>query len=361
MKRVCFFNTSQSWGGGERWVRDTALMARRAGYEVHVVTNTHSALADRLEKHDTIRPHRCTIANLSFLNPFTLASFVRYFKKNRISTVILSLPTDAKVGGIAARLAGVESIIYRRGIALPVHDTGLNRLLFRSVLTHFICNSQETRRLALRDNPDLIPPERVTVIPNGLDREQLIDRHAAPLYAGRGEDAVIGHAGRLTEQKGQHLLLEAVHLLGERGHNVTLLVAGEGELMDSLLAHADQLGLGERVRFLGFVESMESFYNSIDFLAHPALWEGFGYVIAESMARGKPVVAFDLSSNPELIRDGQTGLLARPGDVADFADKLEAMIVDPALRRDMGERGKQHIREGFTLEVAFEKLAPLIR
>jgi len=361
MKKVCFFNTSRSWGGGERWVRDTALLARQVGYEVHVVTNTRSALADRLEKHDTIRPFRCKVANLSFLNPFTLASLVLYFKKNEISTVILSLPSDVKVGGMAARLAGVERIIYRRGIALPIRNTILNRFLFRSVLTHFLCNSQETKRLALRENPDLISPERITVIPNGLGSDHLADRHAAPLYTGRGEDAVIGHAGRLTEQKGQHLLLEAMHLLRERGHRVTLLMAGTGELMDALAAQAEGMGLGERVRFLGFVESMESFYGSIDFLAHPALWEGFGYVIAEAMARGKPVVAFDLSSNPELIRHGKTGLLARPGDVGDFADKLETMIVNPALRRDMGERGKRHIREGFTLEAAFEKLAPLIR
>jgi glycosyltransferase involved in cell wall biosynthesis len=361
MKKVCFFNTSRSWGGGERWVRDTALMARRAGYDVHVVTHADSALADRLEKHHDIRPHRCRIGNLSFLNPFTMASLVRYFRENRITTVILSLPSDAKAGGMAARLAGVESIIYRRGIALPVRDTALNRFLFRSVLTHFICNSQETRRLALRDNPALIPPERITVIPNGLGSDQLTDRHAAPLYAGRGEDAVIGHAGRLTEQKGQHLLLEAMRLLLDRGHNVTLLVAGVGELMDSLTARAERLGLGERVRFLGFVESMDAFYESIDFLAHPALWEGFGYVIAESMARGRPVVAFDISSNPELIRHGQTGLLARPGDVADLADKLEAMLADPATRRAMGERGKRHIREGFTIEGAFARLAGLIR
>lgn len=360
MKSICFFNSNKAWGGGERWVTDNALTAAERGYAVTAVTNADSALADRLEADGRIRVHRQGVSNLSFLNPLTVRKLTRFFRKTAPDGVVLSLPNDMKAGGIAARLAGVPAIIYRRGIALPVRNTALNRYLFGSVITAFMCNSEETRRLALKDNPHLIDPSRIVVNYNGVDLPAPGAETVPPLYPRRDDSVVLGNAGRLTGQKGQAMLLDVVAELKQRGHKVRLIIAGIGELEAELKQRAESLGITPEVEFAGFVESMPAFYNSIDILAHTALWEGFGYVIAEAMAHGKPVAAFDVSSNPELIEDGVTGLLARPGNIADFTDRLEQMMEHPAALEDMGRAGCSRVDRLFSKERAFERLAAML-
>ena len=279
VKSICFFNSNKAWGGGERWVTDNALAAAERGYAVTVATNAESALADRLEADGRVRVHRQAISNLSLLNPATLSALVRFFKETAPRGVVLSLPNDLKAGGVAAKLAGVPTIIYRRGIALPVRDTALNRYLFGSVITAFMCNSEETKRLALKHNPDLIDPARIVVNYNGVDLPPADAANAAPLYPRDDNAIVLGNAGRLTRQKGQDMLLRAVAELRQRGRNVRLIIAGIGELEAELKDLAGSLGIARHVEFAGFVESMPAFYNSIDTLAHSALWEGFGYVL----------------------------------------------------------------------------------
>ena len=359
MKSICFFNTNKAWGGGERWVYDNALTALRKGYDVRVVTNVKSALGDRLENETDLRVHRQNVSNLSFLNPLTLLSIRSYFTRTRPDALVMSLPSDMKVGGMAARMAEVPTIIYRRGIALPVRNTALNRFLFGSVITHFMCNSEETRRLALKENPDLIPAERVSVNYNGVDVRPEETAAIAPAYQRQGDEIIIGNAGRLTEQKRQDLLLEAVARLKSRGHNVKLLLAGVGELEEVLKQQVQTLGLQDDVVFLGFVKAMPALYNAMDFMAHTAHWEGFGYVLAESMAAGKPVVGFNVSSNPELIKDGETGYLVDVDDLEGFVDRMETLVVDADLRHRMGEAGRQRVDALFSSDRAFERLIAL--
>jgi len=360
LKSICFFNSNKAWGGGERWVADNARTAVEHGYDVNVVTNAHSALADRLERLGTVAIHRQAISNLSFLNPLAVSALVGFFKKTRPQGVILSLPNDLKVGGMAAKLAGVPTIIYRRGIALPVRDSALNRYYFKSVMTAFMCNSEETKRLALEANPGLMEESRIVVNYNGVDVPSPDAGSSAPMLPKKEGTVVLGNAGRLTRQKGQGMLLESFAKLRQRGHNVRLVIAGIGELETELKARAQVLGIAEDVTFVGFVESMPAFYNSIDILAHSALWEGFGYVIAEAMAHKKPVVAFDTSSNPELIDHGVTGLLARAEDVADFTDQLETMIKAPGSMGAMGAAGYARVERMFSTEKAFRRLVSML-
>ncbi|WP_319544031.1 glycosyltransferase [uncultured Pseudodesulfovibrio sp.] len=359
MKAVCFFNTGKAWGGGEHWVYENSLIASRNGYAVHVVANEKSVLGDRLEGLENIVVHRFSVSNLSFLNPLMMARLVMFFRRNAIDSVIFSLPSDVKAGGMAARCAGVRNIIYRRGIAVPVRNSAFNRFLFKSIITRMVCNSNETMRLVLKENPNLIDTSKVSIIYNGYDFAAYDKRPSAPVYQRIGKEVVIGNAGRLTRQKGQHMVIEAVRMLEERGHDVRLLIAGTGELEAELKEYARTRGLGKNIFFLGFVKDIKGFYQSVDILAHSALWEGFGYTLVEAQATRKPVVAFDVSSNPEVIADGVTGLLATPEDVTDFANKIESLIVSPERRKELGNNGRERVLAEFGSEQAFRKLTEL--
>ncbi|MGE4292859.1 MAG: glycosyltransferase [Desulfovibrio sp.] len=351
-RTICFFNSNRPWGGGEKFNHDFALLCRDAGLNVHVVANQGSVLAERLRHESGLTLHELRLGNLSFLNPLKLLTLRNLFRRERIETLVMALPADLKAGGLAARWAGVRRIVFRRGIAVPVRDSALNRLLYGKVLHRLLVNSLETKRCVLAHNARLIPEERIRLIYNGFDVVAYDALPGEPLVKRRGNEVLIGNAGRLTPQKGQQHLLEAARLLKDRGLDFRLLIAGTGESEDALRAEAARLDVEDVTEFLGFVKDMKRFHASLDIFALSSLWEGFGYVLVEAMASERAVAAFAISSNPEVVEDGVTGLLTLPGDAVALADALEALARDPSLRAEMGRKGRERVLERFDTRTA---------
>lgn len=352
-KTLCFFNSNKAWGGGEKWHFENALLARDKGYSVCVVANATSALADRLEKEQGIRLLRVPIGNMSFLNPSTLLRLVRFFRANAVQAIVMALPSDMKAGGIAARLAGVRDIIYRRGIAVPVRNSFLNRMLFHTVITKLIVNSVETKNCVLKHNAGMITEDRVHLVHCGFDVAAFDKAPVAPMVARKPGEVLIGNAGRLTPQKGQKLLIDTAALLKEQPLPFRILIAGTGEIEAELKAYAAQRGVTDVVEFLGFVSDMKSFHAGLDIFALSSLWEGFCYVQVEAMTLEHPVVAWNVSSIPEVVMDGETGYLCRPEDVRCFADRLLELMRDESLRKRLGENGRRRIIENFEMKKTF--------
>lgn len=350
---ICFFNSSAPWGGGEQWHYETALRARNAGYRVSVAAEGGGVLADRLKGEPGVELHLLRLGALSCLNPLALSKLARFFRRSEVDKVILCLPRDVKAGGIAARMAGVPDIIYRRGIAVPVRDRWTNRLLLGRVVTKVIVNSLETRRCLLAENPGLVPPERIHLVHCGLDVAAFDARRGRPLVARQPGEILVGNAARLTEQKGQRLLIEAAALLRGQLPGLRVLIAGTGELEAELKCLADRLGVRDTVRFLGFVSDMRAFHDSLDIFALPSLWEGFGIAQMEAMAAGLPVVAFRVSSIPEVVIHGETGLLSQP-DAKALADNLLRLAGDAPLRERMGRAGRARVLEHFDVHKVFD-------
>ncbi len=160
--------------------------------------------------------------------------------------------------------------------------------------------------------------------------------------------------------KGQKYLVEAAALLRDRGLDFRVAIAGKGELQDQLMGLVRKLDLDDYVEFTGFVENMKSFYAGLDVFCLPSLWEGFGYALVEAMTMEKPVVGFDISSNPEVVEDGKTGILVEPGNVQELADALEKMILDRKLREGMGAAGRKRVLENFDTPLVLDRLIDLI-
>ena len=368
-RTVCFFNTNPVWGGGENWHASYARLLRDRGWPVLVVARRGGELAERLRGEPGITLHETRLGNLSFLNPLRLRSLSSLFRRHDVGTVLFALPSDMKAGGLAARMAGVPRIIYRRGIAVPVKNSALNRWLFRSVITDLIVNSRETLRTVLENNPDLVAPERIHHIPNGIDVPAL-DRavltadakeaHGETLFPRALGELRIGTAGRLTEQKGHRYLLEAAQILKKKEISFTMFIAGKGELQEKLEEMATKLDVADVVRFPGFVEDLPAFYRSLDVFVLPSLWEGFGYVLAEAMTLRLPTVAFNISNIPELCMDGETGLLVPPHHADALAEALETLLRDPDQRARMGEAGRARIIKHFGMERTLAALEALL-
>jgi len=347
-KRVCFFNTTRFWGGGEKWTLEMALRLRQRGRHVAVIAYPGTPFFERATR-EGLDTAGFAISNRSGLNPSVFLRLKRFFQERATDTVIFNGPNDLKAGGLSARAAGVGQRVYQRGLAVHVRNQWLNRYLFRQVLTHIVANSEATKSAFLRDFAGVIPESDVRVIPLGIDVDRFEVSHRVKI-GNEPQGIVLGSVGRLAAEKDHASLIHVAARLKQAGHSFTLHVAGEGALKDELEASTRALGVQREVNFLGFVDDIPTFLEGVDVFLLSSRWEGFGLAVVEAGAAGMPVVAFDTTSMPEVIAHGETGFLVEVGDVDAFAARVGELIVDPELRRRMGTAARKRVEERFRIE-----------
>jgi len=307
-----------------------------------------------------MKTYQVSVSNLSFLNPFKIMQLVRIFHREKVRTLIVNLSSDLKVAGLAARLSGVDNVIYRRGSAIPIRNTALNRFIYKNLVTEIIANSEEVRRSILHNNPKLFDPQKIRIIYNGIDMVEYNRISSQVLYKRNNGEIILGNAGRLSEEKGHIYLIELARELKKRNANFKILIAGSGKLHNKLQKTARMYDVHREVKFLGFVENIKSFNRTIDIFLLTSLWEGLANVLMEAMAEKKPIVAFDIQSSAEIIDHGVTGFLAEMGNVDDLADKVSTLMNSEELRKEFGQHGKEKIEQIFTIDEALRKVEDLL-
>lgn len=174
----------------------------------------------------------------------------------------------------------------------------------------------------------------------------------------------IGSLGRLVEKKGFDVLIEAVGVLKQRGHELELLIAGDGPLRNELTTLVEQLELSQEVTFVGALSHSEvpAWMAALDAFALACKpdtngdMDGIPVVLMEAMAQGVPVVSSRLSGIPELVMDQRSGLLAEPGDVQGMATQLERLMACPEYAKALAEHGQAHVRNEFGQDVNIDRL-----
>jgi glycosyltransferase involved in cell wall biosynthesis len=157
---------------------------------------------------------------------------------------------------------------------------------------------------------------------------------------------------RRDRDKGIDDVIRAMPAVLDAVPDATFTVVGDGDGRAELEGLASSLGLDEAVRFAGRVSEsdLHAYLAGADVFVLPSRKEGFGLVFLEAMAHGKPVVAGAHGGAPEVVKDGQTGILVRHGDRTALVDALTRLLTDPALRRRMGEAGADLVRTRFAFE-----------
>ncbi len=348
MSLICFFNTTVAWGGGEKWHLETSRYMWENGHPVLLMAHSGGELYKRARELG-IPCEGIAAGNLSFLNPFKLIRLRRFMKNRGVRTLIMNLSRDVKLAGLSAKWAGIRRIIYRRGSDIPVRNSFLNRYLFGKVLSEVLVNSRATSRSLLKNNPELFPEDRITIFYNGLDFEGFDSLYASETgWTFRPEGVVhLITLGRLEQQKNHSFLLKVCRLLLDRGLDFRLHIGGEGRLRERLEAEVAALGLEKIVTLHGFINEPIPFLMGGDIFVLPSLWEGFGYVLAEAAYCELPVVAFDLSSNPEVIPHEKAGILTEAENVEAFGDAIEKLLRDPDLRKNMGKYARDYVTTTF--------------
>jgi glycosyltransferase involved in cell wall biosynthesis len=220
-------------------------------------------------------------------------------------------------------------------------------------LDRIITGSENSRRSVQR--AFRLREDQITAIHDGVDTDvfrplEVPKRPGMVLFVGNSED----------RNKGAKFLIEAVRILKDRGIDFHLVFK---DRLDAEMAPrlADQLGVRDRLTFVGRlpVDELARLYNEAEVLVSPSVYEGFGLPAAEANACGTPVVATTAGAFPEVIADGETGILVPPADPRALADAIASLLADPARRRAMGGAGARRIAERFSWRACAQKTAAL--
>ncbi|MCP9487442.1 MAG: glycosyltransferase family 4 protein [Gaiellaceae bacterium MAG52_C11] len=223
--------------------------------------------------------------------------------------------------------------------------TGVFRFVERAITLRGACAICITEALR-RFNVERVglSAEKLVVVPYGLDEPPPA---WGPNELELPEGKLVVAVSRLVPQKGLDVAVEAM-----AGLDATLVVLGEGPERERLEA----LARAREVRLLlpGRVGDVAAVLRRADMLVHPARWEGFGLALLEAMLCGLPVVATRVSSIPEIVVDGETGLLVAPDDPAALAAALARVLADP---EELGDRGRARARADFSVAAMAERTA----
>lgn len=223
--------------------------------------------------------------------------------------------------------------------------------------------------ISARQRHDLVedfriaPPDRVAMIPLGLDLEALARIPVPDVATARDESRPVTCAfvGRLVAIKQVDLLLRACARVFAVHPRALLLVAGDGESRAELEALTARLGLGDRVRFLGWQTDLAALYAGIDIVALSSINEGTPVAVIEAMAAGRAVLSTAVGGVPDLIDDGRTGRLVPAGDEAALAAALGELIENADLRRRLGIAARSDVLARFGDERLVREMDRLYR
>jgi glycosyltransferase involved in cell wall biosynthesis len=202
----------------------------------------------------------------------------------------------------------------------------------------FAVLSESSRRDTVKVGID---PDRITVIPPGTDFGRFGPDASVP------REPLLLHVGRLKRYKATDHLLQATRLLKERGMKFSTVVVGDGDDKPRLERLAAKLGLGEQVRFTGFVPEAEkvNWYRRATALVENSVKEGWGLIVMEANACGTPVVVANSPGLRDSSKDGVNGLMYEYGDITALAEKLQRLLSDEALRRRLGQQALAWARQ----------------
>jgi glycosyltransferase involved in cell wall biosynthesis len=208
-----------------------------------------------------------------------------------------------------------------------------------------------------------VPADRCVLIENAIDTAQFSRRlpvEEAKKRLGIPPDRlVVGAVGRLSAEKAFDLLIRSVARLLRRDMDVELWIVGEGDQEGPLQALLTKLGVGERVRLLGYRSDIRDLYEAMDVFALSSLREGLPNVLLEALALETPVVATRIAGIPRLIQDGKNGLLIEPGDEAALTRALTSLLEDTQLRARLRSAGRRTVETRYSFEVRMQKVRRL--
>lgn len=281
------------------------------------------------------------------------------FRREKVDIVHAHNSVAGAIARLASKMAGVPIVIFTlHGYASLNHRhpairavVSLIEKLLDHCTTHYVAVSEYVKRVWCEQG--VVASDRVAVIYHGTNPVEIntskVRDVVRDLKIPTGAP-IIGTVGLLEVQKGTEFLLRAMPLVKQVSPDCHCLIVGSGPLRTYLENVAESLAVKESVHFLGWRDDVADLISLFDVFCLPSLNESFGLVLLEAMAQGKPIVATNAEGIPEVIINGETGLLVPPYDSEALANALIYCLLHQEVGREMGEKGRVRLLAQYTNE-----------
>ena len=324
------------FGGAETMCENLCYALKKQGHDVVAVSlgSERTPIALRMEKSGV------RIVYLDKKPGLDLRMFPRLislFRREKPEVVHTHLSV-IKYVGLAAKLAGVKKCVHTVHNVAYEEAEGIlqkisNRFYFHAGWSVPVALSPEVQKTIVEFYN--LPEEKVPVIYNGIDLSRCIPKES---YG--AENLTLTHIGRFNPQKNHRGLLEAFQKILQQVPGCRLQLLGEGELREEMERYARELDVAENVEFAGSQSNVYPYLNRADIFLLPSLYEGMPMTIIEAMGTGLPVVASAVGGVPDMLRQGESGLLVST-DPQEVCDACVTLAKDEALRRKLGETARR--------------------
>lgn len=353
MDTVVFVNDIGGWGGAERMLYYVieAVNDCHPDLRTVLVVGSDGRLADKVRE----LPTTVEVVDIpAGRNPVSLARWgyavSRVVAEYSANLVYLNNLRSILFASIPAAFRARTQIWHEHNIQpTPFRRVVLNSIA-RVAPDTIIAVSQAVKQSYFGD------PSNMTVVHNGIpelasDRDRSLDLRSE--YDIPSDAPVLTNPSVLQPWKGQRTFLRAAGTVSEEFPDARFLLMGavnaEDDYRDELVQLTRSLGIGDRVLFLDFVEDVYDVYEESDVVVHTATDpDPFPTVVLEAMVAGKPVVASAVGGVPEMVVDGETGLLTPPKDAAELADRLRSLLSEPGHATRLGENARRRHSEKFS-------------
>lgn len=355
--RVLHIGTEKSWRGGENQVRLLIAGLLERGAQAFAAYPESSRAFEQMKLITDTLP----LPSRSAYDPRSVLRLVKYCRQNKID-IINTHDSSAMSLGIAVkrRLPQIKLVAHRR-VDIPIKRNWFTKNKYlNSKVDCFVAISNAIAEVLVQYG---ISARKVTTVRSAVDekshqiikadfaRKKLVESYSSEI---KPNTLIIGAAAALTLQKGHDVILRACAQLIERGVNFHCFIAGEGKYEDSLKNLQDKLGLKNHVTFLGHIKEVNEFLAGLDVLMMPSTQEGLGTILLDGAFARCVLIGTRTGGIPEIIKDGETGILIDVGDHATLAKAIEKLANDSALRTKYINESLQFIRHEFSLEKMIE-------
>ena len=350
---ILFVINSLNYGGAERYVNVLSSALVERGDKV-IIISTGGTTVNQLNKK-VIHKKVDTVGDSSKDGLIkTARSIESICKNNQIDLVHCNSVTAFRAAKLAKRLTKVPVIYTAHAVEqseIPVVGAEIDAKVDKVIaVSNFI--RHHLRKTGLLSS-------KINLVYHGVDTNKFRERTMKPelkSYFGiKSNERVIMCVARLSPEKGISQLIKAIPIVLERGNNIKVVFVGDGAHRKEYEKLAKDLGVENKVLFLGAKGNVEEILSIADVFCLSSINEALSFAILEAMAEGKPVVATRVGGVPEAVVDKVTGLLVPPGNTRWMASAINRLLEDKRFARKLGLNAKNRVKQDFRFDRMFNE------
>jgi glycosyltransferase involved in cell wall biosynthesis len=368
--KILLMITKGNFGGAQHYLFDLATNLPQEDFEVVVACGEGETLRRKLSEKNirTIKIESLS-RNINFIKDIrAFFEISKIIKSEKPTLIHLNSSKMGFLGGIAGRMRGGTRIVFTgHGWAFNEERSSLSKICIgilhwiTILLSHRTIAVSEKTKEQIKKFPFV--KNKIITIENGIGPVDFLSRSDArlKLLPNKENNLWIGTISELHKNKGLDFCLEAFANIAQDFPNALFVIIGEGEERKNLEHLIEKNNLVDRIFLLGFKADANVFLKAFDIATLTSRTEAFPYFPLEAGSAGIPIVASWVGGIPEIVINGETGLLTKKGDLQDIEGALRELILNGAEREELGNEAKERINEHFSLKKMLERTVSLYK